>query len=445
MATERVIDPSLPPRATHEPAATAEPFRPGEPAPRRPDGASRLARPFRALAYRDYRLLWLGAFTSTTGTWMQTVAQSWLVFSLTGSAFLLGVDGFLAAAPMLFFSLFGGVLADRIEKRRVMLVSQLLQMTFAFSLAGLVALGRVEVWHVFVLSFLTGTAQAFSGPAYVSLLPTLVRKEDVPNAIALNSMQFNLARVIGPVIAGFAFVALGAAACFALNGLSFVAVIVALLMMSAGSLAAAPRKEGRTSVLEEMRDGFAFVAHHGSLSQLCLLGFVGTFLGGPIVTMLPVVARDVFAQGPRTYSWLLAAYGIGSVAGAIVTASVGDGVKKGRLALGMQIAFAVFLFLFALSPWLPASLVLAFLAGASVVGAISMYSSLVQLTTTDAMRGRVMSIFMLAFRGGMPLGALVSGYVAQTVSVQAALAGNAIVLAVIAGGFMAAKSRIKEI
>lgn len=411
----------------------------------RPDGRSRFSRPFRALTYRDYRLLWLGAFTSTTGTWMQTVAQSWLVFSLTGSAFLLGVDGFLAAAPMLFFSLFGGVLADRIEKRRVMLVSQVLQMTFAFALAALVAFGRVEIWHVFVLSFLTGTAQAFSGPAYVSLLPTLVRKEDVPNAVALNSMQFNLARVIGPVIAGFAFVGLGAAACFALNGLSFVAVIVALLMMSAGSLAASPRTAGGTSVLEEMREGFAFVAHHGSLSQLCLLGFVGTFLGGPIVTMLPVVARDVFAQGPRTYSLLLAAYGIGSVVGAVVTASVSDGVRKGRLALGMQIAFALFLLLFALSSWLPASLVLAFLAGASVVGAISMYSSLVQLTTTDAMRGRVMSIFMLAFRGGMPLGALVSGYVAQTVSVQAALAGNAIVLAVIAGGFMATRSRVKEI
>ncbi len=428
----------------HDSAAIGENL-PGAESPSEPPrGVSRLARPFRALSYRDYRLLWLGAFTSTTGTWMQTVAQSWLVFSLTGSAFLLGVDGFLAAAPMLLFSLFGGVLADRIEKRRVMLVSQILQMTFAFALAALVALGRVEVWHVFVLSFLTGTAQAFSGPAYVSLLPALVRKEDVPNAVALNSMQFNLARVVGPVIAGFAFVALGAAACFALNGLSFVAVIIALLMMSTGSLAATPASV-RPSVLQEMRDGFAFVASNRPLGQLCLLGFVGTFLGGPIVTMLPVVARDVFAQGPRTYSLLLAAYGIGSVAGAVVTATASESVRKGRLALGMQIAFAGFLLLFALSRWLPASLVLAFLAGASVVGAISMYSSLVQLATTDAMRGRVMSIFMLAFRGGMPLGALVSGFVAQTVSIQAALAINAVVLAAIAGGFMITKSAVKEI
>lgn len=403
-----------------------------------------LARTFSALGYRDYRLLWIGAFTSTTGTWMQTVAQSWLVFSLTGSAFLLGLDGFLAASPMLLFSLVGGVLADRIDRKRLMLVSQLLQMTFAFVLALLVVTGRVEVWHVFVLSFLTGTAQAFSGPAYVSLLPTLVRKEDVPNAVAMNSMQFNLARVIGPVLAGFAFVGLGAAACFALNGLSFLAVIAALLMMGGGSLAIARTAE-RRSVLHEMREGFHFVAKSDALRQLCLLGFAGTFFGGPVVTMLPVVARDVFASGPRTYSWLLAAYGIGSVAGAVFTASAGGGSHKGRLGLAMQVAFAAVLLLFALSPWLPASLALAFVAGAASVGAISMYSSLVQLTTTDAMRGRVMSIFMLAFRGGMPLGALLSGFVAQRASVQAALAINALLLAAITGSTWLSKSRVREL
>ena len=407
-------------------------------------GRSRLSRTFSALSYRDYRLLWLGAFTSTTGTWMQTVAQSWLIFSLTGSAFLLGVDGFLAASPILVFSLFGGVIADRVEKRRVMLVSQVLQMTFAFVLAALVASGRVEIWHVFVLSFLTGTAQAFSAPAYVSLLPTLVRKEDVPNAVAMNSMQFNLARVVGPVIAGFAFVGLGAAGCFALNGVSFVAVIIALLMMSGGSLAAVS-SASRTSVLHEMRAGFAFVTGSRALRQLCLLGFAGMFFGGPIVTMLPVVARDVFASGPRTYSLLLAAYGIGSVAGAILTASTGGGTRKGRLGLAMQVAFASFLLLFALSPWLPLSLALAFLAGASSVGAISMYSSLVQLTTPDAMRGRVMSIFMLAFRGGMPLGALVSGFVAQHASVQAAIGMNALLLGAITGGVSLTRSTVKEL
>jgi MFS family permease len=427
-----------------EGASSVEPVTVTEATPAPAAARSRLARTFSALSYRDYRLLWLGAFTSTTGTWMQTVAQSWLVFSLTGSAFLLGVDGFLAASPMLVFSLFGGVLADRFDKKRLMLASQVLQMTFAFVLAALVALGRVEVWHVFVLSFLTGTAQAFSAPAYVSLLPTLVRKEDVPNAVAMNSMQFNLARVIGPVIAGFAFVGLGAAACFVLNGLSFLAVIAALLLMGTGSLVVL-NSAGRRSVMHEMREGFAFVAGNSALRQLCLLGFAGMFFGGPVVTMLPVVARDVFAGGPRTYSWLLAAYGIGSVAGAVFTASTGGGRHKGRLGLGMQVAFAGALLLFAASPWLPASLLLAFVAGAASVGAISMYSSLVQLTTTDAMRGRVMSIFMLSFRGGMPLGALLSGFVAQQVSVQAALGMNAVILALITGGFALTRSVVKEL
>src|SRR5687768_7196063 len=174
----------------------------------------RLSRTFSALRYRDFRLLWLGAFTSTTGTWMQTVAQSWVVFSMTGSAFLLGFDGFLATAPMLLFSLIGGVFADRFERRKIMLLSQFLQMTFAFVLALLIFTERVELWQIFVLSFLTGSAQAFSGPAYISLLPMLVKREDMPNAIAMNSLQFNLARVIGPILAGLALTTLGAAVCF---------------------------------------------------------------------------------------------------------------------------------------------------------------------------------------------------------------------------------------
>src|SRR3982751_6557235 len=191
----------------------------------------KLSRTFSALHYRDFRLLWFGAFTSTVGTWMQTVAQGWVVLNMTNSAFLLGVDGFLATGPMLLFSLFGGVVADRVERRKIMLLSQYLQMSFAFILAALIWSGSVKVWHIFLLSFLTGSAQSFSGPAYISLLPLLVRREDVPNAIAMNSMQFNLARVIGPAIGGLVFATMGAAWCFFINGISFGAVIIALLMI----------------------------------------------------------------------------------------------------------------------------------------------------------------------------------------------------------------------
>lgn len=402
---------------------------------------SRLARTFSALRYRDFRLLWIGAFTSTTGTWMQTVAQSWLVFSLTGSAFLLGLDGFLAAAPMIFFSLIGGVIADRFPRRRVMIASQVLQMTLAFTLAALVFFERVEVWHIFVLSFLTGTAQAFSGPAYISLLPMLVRREDVPNAVAMNSMQFNLARMIGPVLAGFALVSLGAAACFLLNGVSFVAVIVAILMMSAaaGTRVSAPRTE---SVTEDLREGLRFVGRNRLLVQLSVLGFVGMFLGAPFATMLPVVAKEVFAKGPQVYSWLLAAYGIGSVLGAVFVATYSDLKRKGAFALVLQTAFAASLVAFATSSWLPLSLVLSFLAGASVVGVVSLYSSMVQLTTTDEMRGRVMSIFMLSFRGGLPLGSLVAGWMAQQYSVQIALGINGLVLGIVSIAVLAMKSEV---
>jgi len=194
-----------------------------------PQGA--FARTFSALRYRDFRLLWFGAFTSTTGTWMQTVAQSWVVLSMTNSAFLLGVDGFLATGPMLLFSLIGGALADRLERRRIMLLSQYMQMSFAFVLGFLIWTHTVKVWHIFLLSFLTGSAQSVSGPAYISLLPLLVKREDVPNAVAMNSMQFNLARVIGPILAGIALTAFGAAICFGLNGLSFIAVIIALMLI----------------------------------------------------------------------------------------------------------------------------------------------------------------------------------------------------------------------
>jgi len=398
-----------------------------------PPERSALRRTFSALHYRDFRLLWFGAFTSTTGTWMQTVAQSWVVLSMTGSAFLLGVDGFLATGPMLLFSVFGGVVADRLERRRIMLASQYLQMTFAFILGLLIWTKTVKVWHIFLLSFLTGSAQSFSGPAYISLLPLLVHREDVPNAVAMNSMQFNLARVIGPILAGLALTAFGAAICFGLNGLSFVAVIVALMLIHVPKVTAEGPSKG---MMDEMRAGFRFVTSRRSLLLLTFLAFAGTFLGMPIVTFLPVVAKSTFGLDARGYSWLLTSYGVGSVLGAVLVAASGNIPNKGRVALFLQLAFACTLVAFAFSRNLPLSMVIAFFAGACIVGVVSMYSSLVQLTTSDAMRGRVMSIFMLAFRGGMPLGNLLAGWMAQRWSITVALGVNGVVLAVIASIFV---------
>jgi predicted MFS family arabinose efflux permease len=394
---------------------------------------SRFARTFSALRYRDFRLLWLGAITSTIGTFMQTLAQAWLVYTLTGSALLLGFDGFLSTGPMLLFSLFGGVVADRMARKKIMMASQIAQGTFALILAVLIWTHTVKIWHVFLLSFLTGSAQSFSGPAYISLLPLLVKREDVPNAIAMNSMQFNLARVIGPAIGGVVFATVGAAWCFFINGISFGAVIVALLMIRMPPI---QDQSARRSVLADMREGFIFVRQRRTLQRLTFLSFAGTFLGMPLFTMLPVVAKRIFDLGPRGLSLLQADYGVGSVVGALLVASSSYAAKKGKLALMLQLAFACTLVGFGLSRNIGLSLVIAFIAGTCIVGVISLYSSLVQLTTNDAMRGRVMSIFMLAFRGGMPLGNLLAGWVAQRWSITTALTVNGSVLAVVALAFI---------
>lgn len=400
-----------------------------------------LRRMFSALHYRDFRLLWIGAFTSTTGTWMQTVAQGWVVLQMTNSAFLLGVDGFLATGPMLLFSLFGGVVADRVERRKIMLWSQYLQMTFAFMLGGLIFLGQVKVWHIFLFSFLTGSAQSFSGPAYISLLPLLVKRKDVPNAIAMNSMQFNLARVVGPVLAGFAFAAWGAAICFLLNGVSFIAVILALMAIRTPSM---NQTEEKGSIMEDMRAGFAFVMKRRTLLLLTFLAFSATFLGMPMVTFMPVVARSIFHLNATGYAWMMAVYGVGSVAGALMVAATTHTKRKGSLALILQLGFAVLIIAFGVVRSLPLSLVIAFFAGACIVGVVALYSSLVQLTTTDAMRGRVMSIFMLAFRGGMPLGNLIAGWVAHSYSITLALVVNGSILAVVALAFILRGTNLDE-
>ncbi len=188
-----------------------------------------LRRIFTAFEYRDFRLMWAGACTSSIGTWMQKLAQSWLVLQLSGSAFMLGLDVFLGEIPIFLLALVAGVAADRIDRRRLLIYSQLVQMTCAFTLAWLFALGAVQVWHILSLSFVVGIAQAFGAPAYQSLLPSLVPREHLPNAIAMNSIQFNLARVVGPALGGLALAKLGASWCFGLNGVSYIAVIISLL------------------------------------------------------------------------------------------------------------------------------------------------------------------------------------------------------------------------
>ena len=403
--------------------------------------------PFRriaaALTYRDFRVLWFGAFTSTIGTWMQKVAQNWLVLTITGSssAFFLGLDSFLGELPILLFTLIGGVVADRRDRRQLLLASQYVQMTAAFALAALVYFNVVHIWQVLALSVMTGMAQAFGGPAYQSLLPSLVEKEHVPNAIAFNSIQFNLARVIGPLLAGAALAAFGMVACFGLNGVSFLAVIGAILSLHIRHIPALTT----TRMHEQLKGGFAFVRANPGLIGLCVLGFMTTFLGNPLLTFLPVFTKDVFGGGVNEYTYLMAAAGGGAVTGALVVAWLGKYRHMGRILLIMQFVFVLLIVAFALLHALWLNGIVLFAAGACMVLVFSTLSSLVQLNAPNEMRGRVMSIYMVAFRGGMPLGSLVAGWDATLTSAPAVLIVNGVLLTVVAAWFLLNSHGVREL
>ncbi len=384
----------------------------------------RLTRVFKAFTYRDFSLLWAGAFTSSCGTWMQTVAQSWLLLTISGKPQYLAWADTLQQAPFLAFSLVGGVLADRMDRRRILLLSQVVQLSSAFLLAGLAYTNRVEVWIILALALVVGLAQSFGGPAYQALVPTLVDKEDVPNAVALNSIQFNLARVVGPVLAGAAFATLGAAACFGLNGLSFFAVIVALLFLKRG----APTGAATGSVLENLKAGLLAAHHDRALRGLIGLSFVGSLCAFPLLTFLPVFAKDVFKGDVKVFATFLAVFGFGAVCGAIGAAGFGHVKRRGALAVAMQMTFGALMIGFALSRTKWISFALLFLAGAALMIVFAMFMTLVQTNVDDALRGRVVSVYSLAFRGAMPLGSLVAGFLVTLVRVPWVLVGNGMLL-----------------
>ena len=400
-----------------------------------------LTRTFQAFWYRDFRRMWLGAFTSTTGTWMQTVAQSWVVLDLTNSPFYLGLTAFLSQLPILLFSLLAGVFADRIDRRKLLLASQYVQMHSAFVAAALIYFGWIQVWHLLVLAFVVGTAQSFGGPAYQALVPGLVHRKDVPNAIALNSIRFNLAGSVGPLLGGWTLASIGAALCFLLNGASFTAVIVSLYLIQATFI---PPK-ATDSVIGGMRKGFSFVKKQEGLMQLSVLAFVSTFCGIPLLTLLPVFAKNIFETGVTGYSTMMSIWFAGAVVGGLLYAALSQMENRGRLTLYAQLVFALLLAAFGLSKNIALSYGVLFLMGISLIALFSSITSLVQLITTEEMRGRVMSIFMVAFRGGMPLGSLAAGYLASQFSPSFAVLSHSALLGSVALGFLLSRSRVKKL
>jgi predicted MFS family arabinose efflux permease len=397
-----------------------------------------LSRTFKAFQYRDFRLLWVGAFTSSTGTWMQEIAQNWLVLDITKSPFLLGLDAFLGDIPIFLFSLVGGVIADRMDRRKLLLISQVIQMASALTLAFLIATHRIQIWHILLSSFVVGTAQSFGGPAYSALVPSLVEKEDLPNAIALNSIQFNLARVIGPVLGGLALKYAGSAWCFGLNSLSFVAVMISLLRLDINFK---PAHTG-DSILTGMKQGIGFIRKQGAMETLVLIAFCMTALAIPMITFLPVFARNVFHQNEMTYSLFLVASGLGSITGALTVATLGNIHNKGRVALSMLMALGACIAGFSMSNSVAASCVLLFMSGAVMMCAFAMIASLVQLITPNDMRGRVMSVYNVAFRGGMPFGSVTTGWLVPIFTAPTVLSVNGLVLVSLGAYFLFVQRRV---
>jgi predicted MFS family arabinose efflux permease len=382
--------------------------------------------------------MWIGACTSSIGTWMQIVAQGWLIYRLSHSAFLLALDQFLGGIPIFLFSLIGGVVADRIERRKILLVSQYIQMGSATLLTILVATGSVHVWHILCLSFVSGLAQAFGGPAYQALIPILVDRDDMPNAIALNSIQFNMAVTIGPALAGQALAKLGERWCFGLNALSFLAPIISLSIISARFLPQAPVE----SIFSSLKQGIKFVRQQSSMGALTVLAFCMTTLSMPLRTYIPVFVEDVFHRGPETYGNLLSLMGVGSICGSLLVASKGNMQSKGRFALAALICLGTGISVFSFSRWLPLSYTMLVLVGVSMMGVFATVTSLVQLITTNEMRGRVMSVYNCAFRGGMPMGNLLSGWLVPIFTAPIVLGVNGLILILVAFYFLLVQRRV---
>ncbi|MGE5082473.1 MAG: MFS transporter [Acidobacteriota bacterium] len=397
-----------------------------------------LRRVFKAFQYRDFRLMWFGACTSSIGTWMQIVAQGWLIYRLSHSAFLLALDQFLAGIPIFLLSLIGGVVADRTERRKILLISQYIQMACAGVLTLLVATEVVRVWQILSLSFVAGVAQSFGGPAYQALIPTLVDREDMPNAIALNSIQFNLAVTVGPALAGITLARLGEKWCFGLNALSFLAPVVSLLVISARFVPETTKE----SMFNSLKQGIRFLRQQGSMEALIVLAFCMTALSMPMRTYIPVFVKDIFQRGPETYGNLLSLMGVGSICGSLAVAGLGNIRNKGRFALSMLICLGLGISGFALSRVLTLSYVMLVVVGASMMAVFATVTSLVQLITTNQMRGRVMSVYNCAFRGGMPMGNLATGWLVPRFTVPLVLGADGFLLVLLALYFLLVQRRV---
>jgi MFS family permease len=390
----------------------------------------------------NYRLYWGGAFLSNVGTWMQSVAQGWLVFQLTGSTFLLGAVSFISSIPILFLSPFGGALADRIERRRLMVFTQTGMMVLAFALAGLTFARVVTVWHIMAIGFLNGVVNAFNAPVRQSLIADLVPRRDLQNAIALNSAQFQSSRILGPTLAGLTLAAVGPAWCFFLNGVSFLAVIAALLLLVVPSLP--PRHP--QSVLSNVAEGLRYVWKEPTIFALLMVAAIPALFGQPYQPMLPAVVSNVLHAGATGLGLLESAAGAGAVIGALIVASLARTKRRGRIQLYMLALFGLALVLFSQSRWLGVSIALVFVVGMASMAYNSLNQTFLHSLVDDEMRGRVMSLLTLTTLGLQPMGALQAGAMGQRFGVSwALLVGGIVCILVSFAATRAKRARLDEL
>lgn len=378
-------------------------------------GTNRFATMFRALAHRNFRLFWLGAFLSNVGTWMQAVAQGWLVLQLTGSPFWLGVDGFMATAPGIIFTLAGGVFADLVDRRKLLLLTQIGAGLCALTLAILVWTNTVHVWMVLALSFVTGSCMSLASPSYLAMTIDLAGREDLSNAIALNSIQFQLSRTVGPTAAGFGIKFFGLAGCFFANAISFVAVVIGLLLLKLENKnhSSAHTLSDRKSFWQNLLEGFSYIKGRPRLFGLLLINFVLNFFGAPYLSLMPYFAKEIFGLDADGLATMMGVAGLGAFVGALTLAFLGDFKRKGLVILSGVFVFALCEISFASSKNFLIALWFLFCCGFVVVFAVAVTNVLLQELVTDEMRGRVMSMFMLSFIGAMPFGSLLAGAAAE--------------------------------
>ena len=391
-----------------------------------------MIRTFNALHSRNYRLYVYGQFVSLIGTWMQRTAVSWVVYTLTHSSFMLGLTFFAGQFPSFVLGLFGGVVSDRYNRYKVLLSTQVASLIQAGSLATLILIGHYTVWEMLMLSVVLGCINAFDVPARQSLVYEMVEKDQLPNALALNSSMVNMARLVGPAMAGIVLEKLGAGICFVLNAASFIAVISSLLRMKLKPYVPRPHNK---NALADLKEGLTYLRQTPSIATVILMLASMSLFVIPYATMMPVYAKEIFKGNASTFGYIDSFIGLGAIAGALYLASVAPDADRKKILRRNTLLFGLGLVLYSHTTWFPLAMVFAMLSGFGMMAQTTVTNTIIQTTVEPAMRGRVISYFAMAYFGMMPLGSLLIGAVSQYIGAQNTLLAEGIAAFVIIGIF----------